>query len=153
MKLSVIVCVYNTPKQYLCECLRAIRASSLRDIEICLVDDGSREDYSELVSRFDVKYKKTENRGILAARLYGISMAEGDYIAFHDSDDTVSFDFYRPMIAAAEEKNADIVLNDWAFHTDKARYFCKQDLTISTDIDKKDGEILILQSEREFGFE
>lgn len=131
MKLSVIITVYNTNIAHFESCLRSLESQTQKDdMEICVLDDGSNIDYSALVSKYNLNYKKTENRGILAARLSGIEMASGDCIAFCDSDDTVSFDYYRPMVECMEQKDADIVINDWAFHTDKSRYFCKQDITI-----------------------
>lgn len=143
MTLSVIVCVYNTKIEYFENCLRSLRTESLgKEIEICVVDDGSSVDYSPIIQKYGLKYKKTENRGILAARLTGIEMASGDCIAFCDSDDTVSFDFHRPMLECMKSENADIVTNDWAFHTDKSRYFCKRDVTICTDIAVKGREVI-----------
>ena len=141
MKLSVIMCVYNTDKEYFESALRSVRQNG-ENIQICIVDDGSTVDYTELISKYGAKYLKTENKGIFSARLTGIGMADGEYIAFHDSDDTVSFDYYEPMLCVAEENGADIVVNDWAFHTDKARYYCKRDFTICTDVDRKSGEVL-----------
>ena len=135
MTLSVIICVCNTKIEYFENCLRSLRAESIGgELEICVVDDGSSFDYSPLVEKYALKYKKTENRGILAARLSGIEMASGDCICFCDSDDTVSFDFHRPMLECIERENVDIVTNDWAFHTDESRYFCKRDVTICSDI-------------------
>ena len=147
MKLSVIMCVYNTDKNYFEAALRSVRRNG-EDIQICIVDDGSSADYTELVERYGAKYIKTENKGIFSARLTGIGIADGEYIAFHDSDDTVSFDYYVPMLRAAEEKCADIVVNDWAFHTDKARYFCKRDFTICNDIDRNSSDVLSFLFER-----
>ncbi len=134
MKLSVLICVYNTAKEYLAECLDSITRSTLRDYEICMVDDGSTVDYSELVSSYGLKYVKTENRGILSARLRAIEEAEGKYIVFVDSDDTVTVNYHRPMLEALEEGGHDIVYNDWAFRTERSRYFCKYDSTLSGDI-------------------
>lgn len=148
MELSVVICVYNTDEEYFEAALRSIRRNG-DEIEICVVDDGSSLDYSHLISKYRAKYVKTENKGIFSARLTGIGIAEGDYIAFHDSDDSVSFDYYAPMLRAAEKSNADIVVNDWAFHTDKARYYCKRDFTICTDLDRKSSQILSFLFERE----
>ena len=131
--LSILICVYNTDPVYLEECLKSIRRESISDIEICMLDDGSSIDYSLLVEKYGVRYKKTENRGIFSARLSAIEMAEGDYIAFFDSDDTVSFNYHLPMLNLAESEDADIVMNDWAFHTESSRYFCHSDPTVSGD--------------------
>ena len=135
--------MYNTKIEYFKNCLCSLRAQTIgEDIEICVLDDGSSLDYSALVQKYRLKYKKTENRGILAARISAIEMASGDYIAFCDSDDTVSFDYYRPMVERAERENIDIVINDWAFHTDKSRYFCKHDITISRDMVAEGSEVI-----------
>ncbi len=139
MKLSVIICVYNTARDYLTECLDGITCSTLKDLaggyEICMVDDGSLTDYSDIVSKYGLKYLKTENRGILSARLTGVGMASGEYIVFCDSDDTVSHNYYLPMIERAEKSGADIVINDWAFYTPNMKYYCTNDATIKENID------------------
>ena len=146
MKLSIIICVYNTATDYLAECIRSIKNSTLKEIEgeyeICMVDDGSTLDYSALVDDFGIKYLKTENRGILSARKTGVGMASGEYSIFCDSDDTASFNYHRPMLKKAESTNADIVINDWAFHTVRMRYFAKKDDTIKHDIDLSGDEKL-----------
>lgn len=143
MKLSVLICVYNTEREYFEKCLRSITHSTLRDYEICVVDDGSCVDYSDLVEAYGLKYVKTENRGILAARLECIDMADGEYSVFVDSDDTVSFDFHQPMVERADEVGADIVMNDWAFHTDRARYFCRNDSSIATDVSAEGADVIL----------
>ena len=141
-KLSIIICVYNTDKKYLDECLASITAGTLgggkdlaaEDYEILLIDDGSSLDYTDLSEKYTVRYHKTENRGIFRARLLGIELAEGEYIAFCDSDDTVTVNYHRPMLERAERDGADIVINDWAFRTERSRYYCRSDETVSGDI-------------------
>ena len=138
MKLSIIICVYNTAKEYITACLDSITGSTLErikgDYEICFVDDGSSIDYSDIVKKYGVKYLRTENRGIFSARKTGLSMASGDYVAYCDSDDTVSYDYHLPMLERAIEKDADIVINDWAFHTEKAKYYSLTDITVNTEM-------------------
>lgn len=130
-KLSVIVCVYNTNEDLFGKCLKSLFDSSEKDLEIIVIDDGSTVDYTNLIKKYKtIKYFKTENHGTLKARLYGISKATSPYVCFADSDDTVSFMFYEAMLARAEKTNASIVFNDWAFHTSKSRYFCRNDSTI-----------------------
>ena len=151
MKLSIVICVYNTAVEYLAECLESITSGTLSglDYEICMVDDGSSRDYTELVKRYGVRYVKTENSGIFSARLRGIEMAEGDYIAFVDSDDTVSFNYHRPMLECAEREGADIVYNDWAFHSHRTRYYCKNDLTIKKGVFADGDDVLLRYVENE----
>ena len=142
MELSIIICVYNTDKGYLAECLESIRQSTLcsgadvpsTDYEILMIDDGSSVDYADIVEKYGVRYHKTENRGIFRARLLGVELARGDYIAFCDSDDTVTVNYHRPMLELAKRDGADIVINDWAFHTERSRYYCQNDETVRDNI-------------------
>ena len=145
MKLSIVICVYNTDKGYFDTCLKSLTESTLsstaicgrRDIsyEIVVVDDGSTLDYSDVIAKYPaITYTKTENQGIFKARALGVSLASGDFITFCDSDDTVSYNYHLPMLLTAERTGADIVINDWAFHSQRVRYSCQGDSTITTSI-------------------
>ena len=71
-------------------------------------------------------------------------MAKGEYSIYCDSDDTVSYNYYLPMLKKAVEADADIVINDWATHTDRARYYARRDETVRGNIDASFDEILPL---------
>ena len=145
MKLSIIVCVYDTPVEKLDKCLDSVYTSTLgkeKGFEVVLVDDGSHLDYTEILKKYHPVYVKTENRGHFAARTYGLMLAEGEYVAYLDSDDTVTFNYHRPMLEKAIASGADIVINDWAFRTESGCAYCKSDSTISSDLDITDDEIL-----------
>ena len=115
--LSVIVPVYNTEK-WLARCLDSILHQSYKNIELICVDDASPdgcgkilENYAAIDSRVKVvKHKK--NRGLFRARVTGLNAANGAYIAFVDSDDSVSCDWFRPLIKKAEKEDADMVLGN-----------------------------------------
>ncbi len=134
MKLSIVMIIYNTEQHYVRAALDSIAASTLRDVEICMVDDGSKVDYFDLAREFGARLYKQPNSGMVAARMAGINMATGDYIAFVDSDDTVSVNYHQPMLETAEKTGADIVINDWAFRTERTRYACPRDSVISGEI-------------------
>lgn len=92
-KISVIVPVYKVEK-YIEECIESILAQTLSDIEIILVDDGSPDKsgiicdkYVEKDHRVKVFHKK--NGGVSAARNYGMDHAQGEWLCFVDSDDTI----------------------------------------------------------------
>lgn len=142
MKLSVIVCLYNTKTELLDKCLNSVCTSTLDDYELLLIDDGSSVDYSEIIEKYKPRYVKTANRGLLAARLYGIMIAKGEYIAFVDSDDTVTFNYHAPMLEMAEKEGCDIVINDWAFKTKSSIAYCKGDSTIVSDFVAEGDETL-----------
>lgn len=134
-KLSVVICVYNTEEIYFEQCLKSVYESTVSDLEVIVVDDGSNKDYSKLLKKFNkVKYFKTENQGTLKARIFGARQATSPYICYVDSDDTVSFCYFEASLAKAEKTNADIVINDWAFHTEQTKYVCTNDTTIKENI-------------------
>ena len=82
IELSVIVPVYNTNINYFFNCLKSIASSSIKNMEVIIIDDGSSIDYSELQQAFpNFKFVKTENQGSLHARLFGLSLARGEYVA------------------------------------------------------------------------
>ena len=147
MKLSIIICVYNTPISFLTECIDSISRSTIKtlgnDYEICMVDDGSTLDYSELIEKYNLRVTKTENRGILSARKTGAEMARGEYSIYCDSDDTVSFNYYLPMLNKALEEDADMVVNGWSSHTVRARYYAKNDETMCRDLSLSGDETLL----------
>lgn len=112
-KISIIVPVYNVEK-YIERCLESILNQTLKDIEIILVDDGSPDrcpkicDQKAMVdSRIKVIHKVNEGLGY--ARNSGLDIAEGEYIAFVDSDDYIEHDMLEKLYNEAENKKADIV--------------------------------------------
>lgn len=90
-EISVIVPVYRVEK-YLNDCIDSILAQTFADFELILVDDGSPDSCPALCdaaaardSRIRVIHQK--NRGLSGARNAGLDAAEGEWIAFVDSDD------------------------------------------------------------------
>lgn len=117
VRLSVVVPVYGTEK-YLRACLDSLRQQTLRDAEFILVDDASpdkslriMEAYAAKDARFRI-IRHEENRGLYAARLTGVQAAQGEYVAFLDSDDYVSVDFYRHAACCADDGGFDVVMGD-----------------------------------------
>lgn len=114
MTVSVIVPVYNVEK-YLEECLQSLEKQTFSDIEVIVVNDGSKDNSGEIARRFCEKnsnfsYYEKENGGLMSAWLYGVSCCKGEYIGFVDSDDAVVPEMYEKMIRKAQETNADIVM-------------------------------------------
>lgn len=87
VKISVVIPTFNR-REYLLECLTAIRSQRVQPFEVIVVDDGSTDGtQDELATRNDLTLLKQENSGPGAARNLGASKASGDYFAFLDSDD------------------------------------------------------------------
>lgn len=147
MRLSLIVCVYNTSHELVSDCLGSIYAEhGCEDFEVIFVDDGSTLDYSLFREKYPIRYVKIENRGHLGARLHGISLASGDYISFVDSDDSVSKNYHAPMLSEAEAHGTDIIVNGWAFHTQRTKRICTRDTTMKYEINARGDECLRLFS-------
>lgn len=108
--VSVIVAVYNI-EEYLSRCVDSILAQTYRNLEIILVDDGSKDQsgsicdsYAEKDRRIKVIHKK--NGGLSDARNAGMNAATGEYIGFVDGDDWIEPDMYRAMYFACEKEKA-----------------------------------------------
>ena len=112
IKVSIIVPIYNAEK-YLVQCLDSIVNQTLKDIEIILIDDGSKDRSAEICKNYlsdsRVSYYHKENEGLAAARDDGITRANGEYIGFVDSDDWIKPDMYEKMYIAAKSNDSDVV--------------------------------------------
>lgn len=113
-KVSIVVPVYNVEK-YLQRCVSSILGQTLQDIEIILVDDGSRDssgklcdEYAKEDSRIVVVHK--ENGGLSSARNAGIDVATSPYIGFVDSDDYIDEEMYEKLYNWITENEADIAM-------------------------------------------
>lgn len=115
VKVSVIVPIYGVEK-YLDKCLKSLVNQTLDEIQIICVNDGSPDNSQEIINNYIAKYPdkvlglKKENGGLSDARNYGIPYAQGEYIAFCDSDDWVESTMYEHMYKKAKEDNSDIVI-------------------------------------------
>lgn len=114
IKLSVIVPCYNVEK-YLNACVDSILQAKIDDMEIILVNDGSKDNTLEICLDYEKKYPNLikivdkKNGGLSDARNVGISKANGEYFAFIDSDDTIKENFIKEMIEKAYSGNFDMV--------------------------------------------
>lgn len=112
--ISVIVPIYNV-EEYLDRCVNSIVNQTYRNIEILLIDDGSKDNSGKISDerakkddRIRVFHK--ENGGLSDARNYGIERAKGAIYSFIDSDDYVDEKFieimYENMIATGSQISA-----------------------------------------------
>ena len=112
--VSIIVPVFNTEK-YLPDCLSSILNQDFSDFELILVDNGSTDNSVDICKEYEQKdsrvklfvYKKEQ--GAAQARNYGLSKAEGEYIAFIDSDDVVAKDYLSFLFNKSKNGSYDLV--------------------------------------------
>lgn len=112
--ISIVMPVYNTSK-YLIKSVEAVLNQSYQNIELLLVDDGSKDDSYEkcriLAPKDDriILYRK-ENGGAGDARNYALDRVNGEYIIFVDSDDIIENNLIESSYRLLTEKNADICI-------------------------------------------
>jgi len=114
--ISIIVPVYNTEK-YLSKCLDSIINQTLKNIEIIVVNDGSKDNSQQIIDEYcsnDIRIKSIvkQNGGLSDARNIGIDHANGEYIAFIDSDDYIDLSMMEQLYKKAIHHQAEIVLCD-----------------------------------------
>jgi glycosyltransferase involved in cell wall biosynthesis len=120
--VSVIIPVFNGG-QYIRGALESAFGQQYRPIEVIVVDDGSTDNTAEIVRFFkDVTYLHQSNQGVPAARDVGISIAQGEFIAFLDADDLWTRDKLNTQISWLLEHP------DIAYVTAKFRNFLEKDV-------------------------
>ena len=126
MKLTVIVYVQNSTQKSLESTLKSIKNSTVNDYEIITLDDGSAESYKEIADKYSSKYVKTEKRGAFASKLFAIEIARGDYIAFCEAGQSVTFNYYLPMLENAYANEADIICSGIAYEYNGVKFTCNE---------------------------
>lgn len=111
-KISVVIPAYNTAP-WLPRTLESLLAQTHENLEIIVVNDGSKDDTGEVLDAFAVREPRInaihkENGGVTSARLAGIAVATGDWIGFVDGDDTVEPQMFARLLENALENQADI---------------------------------------------
>ena len=108
--VSVIVPIYMV-EPYLKRAVDSIRNQTYQNLEIILVDDGSKDqcgricdDYAKADNRIVVIHK--ENGGLSDARNAGLDIARGEYIMFVDSDDYIASDCVETLLGCLKEHDA-----------------------------------------------
>lgn len=101
-KISIIIPVYNAAL-FLEKCVSSVLNQTVRDLEVILVNDGSKDNSLEICNQFAEKDKRVKvidkpNGGVSDARNLGIDNATGDYLMFVDSDDWLSEDAFEAFM-------------------------------------------------------
>lgn len=141
VSVSVIVPVYNVEK-YLDECLSSLVNQTLSELEIIVVNDGTKDNSQSIIDHYVKQYPNKvvslikENGGLGDARNYGIPYAKGEYIGFVDSDDIVHLEMYEKMFNKAKLEDSDLVLCDLEyFYETSSEKMVKEGLVQIENID------------------
>ena len=115
--ISVIVPVYNV-EEYLEECLNSIQHQTYTDIEVILVNDGSRDGSKEICERYcqqDSRFHliNQENKGLSGARNRGMTESKGELITFVDSDDVLKEDMLEQLLKHMTSEEMEDIVECW----------------------------------------
>lgn len=113
MDISVIIPIYNV-ELYLKRCVDSVLSQKEVSLEIILVDDGSNDSSGKICDDYadknsNIKCLHIENGGPATAKNRGYDMAEGNYVAFIDSDDEIKPEMFSTMLQSGYQHDADIV--------------------------------------------
>ncbi len=116
LKYSIIIPIYNVEK-HLSKCLDSLVNQTYSNLEIILVNDGTKDNSESIVLEYTKKYDniiyiKKENGGQGSARNLGLTKATGDYISFVDSDDYVEKNMYEVINDTLLKNKYDILIFD-----------------------------------------
>lgn len=104
--VSVIITTYNRDT-YLEEAIKSVCSQTYRNIEILVIDDGSKMRYGEIFCKQykNCSYYYKDNGGLSSARNFGISKAKGEYVAFLDDDDLWTLNKLEKQVQVLDEMN------------------------------------------------
>lgn len=111
--VSILIPVYNT-EDYLPKCLDSIVNQTYSNLQIVIIDDGSKDASLCIAQKYVKQYPyievyHQENQGVASIRNNLLNKAKGDYVLFVDSDDWCELDMVDFLINKAIANNADIV--------------------------------------------
>lgn len=114
-EVSIIIPVYNA-QEYLQECLDSVLNQTFSDIEVVLVNDGSKDNSGKICDEYASKDSRVtvihqENAGVSAARNNGISAATGNWLMFVDSDDSILPDAVETFVSQTTDKSVEVVIS------------------------------------------
>ena len=126
MIISIVVPIYGVEK-YLKQCVDSILGQSYSDIDVILVDDGSKDgspqicdEYARNDNRVNVIHKL--NGGLVSARKEGVKNAKGEYLLFVDGDDWIEKDMVYELVKVAKDYSPDIIESGFYYAMENEKY-------------------------------
>ena len=117
--VSIIVPMFNSEK-YITTTLDSFVSQSYKNIEVIVVDDGSKDNSAEIVKEYAIKKSKVryiyqDNYGAPTARNLGLENSNGDYVIFFDSDDVMADRAVELFIKELEKTDSDLIIGDYKY--------------------------------------
>lgn len=111
-KISIIIPAYNI-EDYIGECLDSVVNQTYRNIEIIVVNDGSKDSTPQIIDKYAsqddrIRVVHKTNGGLSSARNAGLDIMTGEYVSFIDGDDYVESNLYQSIVSDIIDKNRDV---------------------------------------------
>lgn len=140
--VTIILPVYNVEK-YIGDCIESIINQTFKDFELIIVDDSSPDKSidiaRDMLNKTSVKYTILErpNGGLSAARNTGIKKAQGDYLAFVDSDDVISPYYLETLYSDANRFNTELSIASFTWVNEQTKKEYDQRKIVGELVDKR----------------
>lgn len=150
--ISIIIPVYNGAK-YIQRCISSILKQEYKEWQVIIVDDGSTDETLQICRELVGDHEQflilhQENRGVSAARNWGISHAEKEWLYFLDSDDELEQNVLQMMKEVADDKLQWIIMNyRKQVDGEKGMIECSVGFTGKREFQGKEGFVELLNSE------
>ncbi len=115
--LTVIIPMYGV-ERFIAKCLDSVIAQSYDNLEIICVNDGTPDASADIAREYaknDARIRVIDNEknlGLFRARVEGLKVANGEYIAFVDADDFIGVDWFRLLYKQIKREKADMVIGN-----------------------------------------
>ena len=121
--VSILAPCYNV-EAFLPQCLDSIINQTYRNLQIVLIDDGSKDNTWSILQKYAAKYPQTlqtlqtpwieiyhqENQGVATTRNHLLDKIKGDYFLFVDSDDWIELDMVEFLVSKAQSNDVEMVV-------------------------------------------
>lgn len=123
--VSILLPCYNV-EAYLPKCLDTVLAQTYTNLQIVLIDDGSKDgtwqvmqEYAAMDARIEIYHQ--ENQGVAATRNHLLEKIKGDYVLFVDSDDWIELDMVEFLLSKLTSNDADVAMCGNVINDDKVK--------------------------------
>lgn len=116
MTVSILIPAYNAAA-FLPKCLDSVLNQTYQDLQVVIVDDGSKDNTLEVCREYAAKdsrieYYEQENRGVASTRNYLLKLIKGDYVLFVDADDWIELDMVEYLCGLAVKDKSGFIMCD-----------------------------------------
>ena len=156
--VSIIIPVYNV-EQYLDQCMETVLGQTYFNLDIILVDDGSKDKSSKMCDEYAAQDKRVqilhkENGGLISAWMAGVNNAFGEYLVFVDSDDWIEKNMVEELVQYATGSSAEIICSNYIIEKTekqqsiKIKQFMKPGIYERDDLERELFPVILGMEER-----